>query len=311
MSHTIKRLIKPIARNFHGLASRSGGISRAYLNTTSAIVKRLPDSISNHFLATVQGVPWPHIQFSARKVWVTSKTQLNLVPHVGEFDFAALYLRQLSYEQEVFNFLEKRMAGYDAIVEVGSNVGVFTSFFSRIMKRNKKQSPIFAFEPSREAFQRLLQNLAANQADNVYAFNCALSNKTGFADFFEPEGHLTNGSLSHEFAGIFSQQIKSNPVVALSGASIESLLTSYTRILFKIDVEGAEAEVLASLQEIISTKQPDILLEVLRVDEEKLNRLEFIFNNYQLFNITGKGLVQKRNFEANDHFRDYFLSPNP
>lgn len=310
MKHTIKHLIKPIARNVHELARRSSSVSRAYLNATSVIFKHMPDNISNNFLANVQGVQWPVIQFTAKKVWVTKKTQLNLVPHVGEFDFAALYLRELSYEQEVFNFLEKRLTGYDAVVEVGANVGVFTNFFSHVMKQNKKHSPVFAFEPSREAFQRLLQNLAANNVDNVYAFNCALSNETGFVDFFEPVGHLTNGSLSREFAGIFSQQVKSNPVVTLSGASLEDLLTSYNRILFKIDVEGAEADVLTSLKDIISSKQPDILLEVLSVDEENLNRLDFILNNYQLSNITETGLIRKSHFEANDQCRDYFLSPN-
>jgi FkbM family methyltransferase len=305
----MKYLVKSVIRNLQNLISRSTVISRAYLNITGAVAKYLPDGAGKSILANVKGIEWPDIDFPAKRVWVSHTTRLNLFPHAGEFDFAALYLRQLSYEPEVFNFLEEKALNYDAIIEVGSNVGVFTCFFSHILKRNKKQVPIFAFEPSLKVFRRLLQNLAANEADNVHAFNCALSDETGFMQFFEPEGHLTNGSLSREFAGIFSSQVKSNPVVTLSGALLDSLLISHDRILFKIDVEGAEAEVLSSLREIITSKRPDILLEVLGVDEAKLNNLDFITEGYQLFNITMEGLIEKRSFEADDHFRDYLLLP--
>lgn len=309
MIKIIKHMVKPLALNFHRMASRSSAISRAYLNTTSAIFKRLPDSIGHHYLANVQHVQWPEIQFSARNVWATNTTRLELIPHVGEFDFAALFLKNLSYEQEVFELLERKLAGYDAIVEVGSNVGVFTNFFSHVTRRNKNPAPIFAFEPSREAFIRLLQNLAINNAENVHAFNCALSDKTGFVDFFEPEGHLTNGSLSHNFAGAFSPQIKINPVITLAGTQLQGLLAPHARILFKIDVEGAEADVLTSLREIINEKKPDIVLEVLSVSEVELNQLDFIVNEYKLFNITKSGLVKKSSFGANPDYRDYFLSP--
>ncbi len=249
------------------------------------------------------------MQFSARRVWVTESTEVSLIPHVGEFDFAALFLKKISYEQEVFDFLHARLAGYDAIVEIGSNVGIFTNFFSQATRFNKDPVPIFAFEPSREAFARLLENLGINRSSNVHAFNCALSDKLGFLRFYEPEGHLTNGSLSCDFAGAFSSKVECKPVIALTGEQLRELLVSYRRILFKIDVEGAEADVLASLRELIIEKRPDIVLEVLPVSECDLNRLNFIRDGYTISSITKLGLVEKQSFEANACFRDYFLSP--
>lgn len=234
---------------------------------------------------------------------------MDLIPHVGEFDFAALFLKRLGYEQEVFDFLEHRLASYDAIVEVGANVGVFTTYFSKVTAGIGRAVPIFAFEPSRQAFLRLLQNLAVNDASNVIAFNCALFNRSGFVDFFEPEGHLTNGSLYQEFAGEFSQVVKRAPVIAVAAQQLRELLDPYSRILFKIDVEGAEANVLASLHQLISDKRPDIVLEVLPGTEASLNRLDFIVDNYVISNITRHGLIETTRFRANAEFRDYFLAP--
>lgn len=308
MSKLIKRIVKGLARNFHKVACGSISLSGAYLTTIGAIVRHMPDSYGHHYLANVQHLPWPEIHFRPRRVSVTETTEVDLIPHVGEFDFAALFLKRISYEQEVFDFLQGRLAGYDAIVEIGSNVGVFTTFFSHVTRREKIPAPIFAFEPSREAYLRLVQNLAVNDASNVQAFNCALSDTVGFVNFFEPEGHLTNGSLYNDFAGSFSPTVKCNKVIALTGDQLQVLLAPYGRILFKIDVEGAEANVLDSLRALISEKEPDIVLEVLPISEEDLNQLDFIKNGYVIFNITKGGLIEKQRFEANTVFRDYFLS---
>jgi hypothetical protein len=49
-----------------------------------------------------------------------------------------------------------------------------------------------------------------------------VSDETGFSSFYEPEGHLTNGSLGRGFAEHFSQTVRDSMVVTLAGSSLAS-----------------------------------------------------------------------------------------
>src|SRR5262249_23088870 len=144
-----------------------------------------------------------------------------------------------------------RMAGYRSVIEIGANVGVFTVFFSDWLKRLQPGGKVFAFEPSPRAYQRLLENIKANDCGNVVAVNCAVGGSTGFFPFFEPEDHLTNGSLDAQFAGQFSSVLNATPVLVVAGDLLETLPGLEEPILLKIDAEGAEAQILRSLEGFI------------------------------------------------------------
>ena len=303
------QLCKSIGAFFHGKIARWPWLAVVYLKLASASVRRLPDNIvKDRFVNSLHGAKWPAVDFPPKRIQATAQTQIAIVPHLGEFDQDALFYKQLKYEREMFVFLEGNIDKYDAVLEIGANVGVFSVFFFQVMKRHQKIVPVFAFEPSQEAYRRLLQNLAANRAHGVRAFNCAVAEVTGFVNFYEPEGHLTNGSLSKDFAEAFSSRTVSRPVVALDGRMLARLVENYERLLIKIDVEGAEAEVLKSLEGLITDKHPDLIIEVLPGYEEKLNALNFLAQRYQYHSITDKGLQARPNFVAAGDFRDYFLS---
>ena len=136
------------------------------------------------------------MSFSAREVIVGSATKINLVPHLGEFDEAGLFAKQLGYEDASFKWLDANAPdSYDLIIEIGANVGVFTVFFDALARRGSRLRRVIAFEPSREAYGRLLSNLRANGTTMVVPFNAAVGVSSGFQMFYEPEGHLTNGSF--------------------------------------------------------------------------------------------------------------------
>jgi FkbM family methyltransferase len=225
---------------------------------------------------------------------------------VGEFDFEALFFRGLAYEREVFALLEQRLDQYDAIVEIGANVGVYTAYFAKACTEGQS---IFAFEPSRKAFARLKENLALNGGARVQPFNMAVTDKPGLVSFFEPAGHLTNGSLKRDFAAFFSENVQTSTVEAVDGTFLAKLLAPYRRPLLKIDVEGAEAEVLRGLAPLIGAVRPDLIIEVLNDYESALNALDFVTGPYRLLNITSDGLREKSHFEADGQYRDYLLVP--
>jgi FkbM family methyltransferase len=256
-------------------------------------------------------VKWPPIALRPRRVIVGGQTEVWLHPHFNEMDLEAALGQRLSYEQEVFAFLETRMLAYDAVIEIGANVGLFTTFFARWLAQRTPAGRVYAFEPSRQAYERLLQNLAANSSDNVLAFNCAVADETTFLPFFEPEGHLTNGSLVSGFASQFSRIVSSVPVLVLDGGLIERLLEKGLKVLLKIDVEGSEARVLRSLERFIRSGSPDIVIEVLADFEAELDELGFLREvGYVFFNLTPHGALLQPTIKAT-RYRDYFLTASP
>ena len=226
---------------------------------------------------------------------------IRLVPHLGEFDYDVAINRNFQYEPEVYRFLSGVIEDFDYVIEIGANVGAFTLFFA------KHTSRVFAFEPSREAYRRLLGNIQLNGLTNVHTFNCTVAGESGLLTFFEPEGHLTNGSLDPNFAGIFSPSLKSYPVFALAAKDLGSLLEDASRVLIKVDAEGAEAMILKGLSEVIKRFRPTLIIEVVGTFDAEIRRV--IPSGYQLHNITDDGLKSVQTLTSNP-FRDWVLIPD-
>lgn len=298
--------LRILVNRVHAVIARSPMLSRLYLLLWGLILRSAGRVISlEKIISTLISEPWPSIAFPARMVWVTNDVSFRLVPHTCEFDMRALFGRDLHYEPDVFAALDRVMQSYDAIVEIGANVGVYTLFFCDT--RRSAEVPVYCFEPSAEAFARLNTNLAINEHKNVYAIPAAIAARSGLISFFQPVGHLTNGSMLQSFASIFSDTVNKLLVPALDGSSIHTLVEHHKCLLLKIDVEGAEAEVLRTLQLMIEEKLPDIVIEVLQPFESALNQFPWP-QGYKKYAITPDGLVVHDNFVASDSCRDYFVS---
>ena len=310
MKPTDHPLLRALGQGIHRLLARSHLTSKLYLILAGAVLRGTPDfRLKANVINSVSSGRWPNVDFGPRKVTVCDDLHLNLVPHPGEFDFRALLSTCLDYEPEVFEVLSARMDIYDAVVEIGANVGVFSAFFGKRLRECSEGRTVLCFEPSREAFSRLRRNLEANRLTNVAAFNCAVGKEDGFVPFHEPKGHLTNGSLSKDFAAIFSSELDESIVLCVSGEKIKDLLGSCHHLLLKIDVKGAERLVLEGLESLIREEWPDIVLEVLDLYADDLNALAVLSENYAFFNIVPGGVERHQRLEATQ-YRDYLLVPN-
>src|SRR5262249_49233598 len=218
----------------------SDATARIYFGLLPHVSRRLGLTNQQRLRNSINSANWAEIGLQPRNVILGNETTVTLYPHFYEFDLEAALARHLTYEHEVFAFLETQMSKYHAVIEIGANVGVFTVFFARWLGKRGK---VFAFEPSRTAYERLLQNLAANAAGNAVVFNCAVGKQTGFFPFFEPERHLTNGSFDADFARQFNSTLKNHPALVVDGSLLEQLIAPGPPVLLKIDAEGSESDV--------------------------------------------------------------------
>lgn len=303
----LKKIIGILFSSFQALLAKSAFFSKVYLLFFGAVLRTMGDNyFSKRMINRIASTRWPELRFSARKVWLCEGASIGLIPHVGEFDFRALFSNKLAYEAHLFSWLLPKMKEFDAVVEIGANVGVYSVFFAKY----GQGIPVYCFEPSKRAFFRLLANLDDNEVVSANPINSAVSEQNGFITFYEPAGHLTNGSLEKTFASQFSDELTASTVPTVSGLDVLELAKKHQSILLKIDVEGAEHRILRSLESLIIEKKPVIIMEVLETIAMPLNELDFIKEHYRFYLITGCGLQQKTQFEADSQFRDYCLLPH-
>jgi FkbM family methyltransferase len=129
---------------------------------------------------------------------------------------------------------ERLLAASDVLIDVGANVGLFTLVAARIGK------PVLALEPEPRNVGLLLQNLLRNDlADAVDVLPIAAGAGPGALPLF---GGGQGASLVQGWGGIRSTYRRLVPV-----SSLDRVLAGRfdgQQLLVKVDVEGAELEVL-------------------------------------------------------------------
>lgn len=295
----------------HAQLARHPALAQRWFSTLSLLRHAPPGGYKQRIINSVAATHWPALTLKAQRVVLGASTEVWMRPHPGEQDFSVLLDRRLDYERPIFDWLERELGGYDTVVEVGANVGVFTVFMAAYKRDKGLGRPrIVSFEPSREAYARLLDNLALN-ASECEVYNCAVSDRGGVAELFEPQGHLTNGSLDSGFARLFSSEVRSSRVLTISGTELGAIVPFAGRTLLKIDVEGAEPLVLRGLRDWITTVQPDLILEVLPGFDQALREQDYLAPlGYRFQRFEDGGPVDVAPYAASPHHRDHlFLAP--
>jgi FkbM family methyltransferase len=164
-----------------------------------------------------------------------------------------------SFEPNEFAFLHKFLKPGMVFVDVGANDGYYSLFAARRIEPNGK---VIAFEPSTRERINLRRNLRRNGLDNVLVLPSALGAAAGDADLNLAHGvhsgHNTLGKFAHDDVVVASQERVD--VVTLDQVAQQLGLKKIDFV--KIDVEGAEASVVAGARHVLSAMRPVMLLEI-------------------------------------------------
>lgn len=287
------------------IASAPASFAKLYIILISFLSRKLVcKKVSTQLRNSINSAVWPQLQFSPTTVTVGKRTVIKLIPHIGEFDGDALFTKNIQYEKPVFSWLEDHCTdSYETVIEIGANIGIYTCFFGKLFKGSDRK--IIAFEPSPVAYSRLQENLNANALDSSLAFPAAVAETAGWVTLYEPQSHLTNGSLNQEFAGYFSDNIKESTVQAVDSTFLEKMVNEGEKILLKIDVEGYEPVLLASLEPFLNKYQPDILIEVLSETEGELS--EWLKGKQYMARVFTDNGLEESMFCAKEGARDWLF----
>lgn len=214
------------------------------------------------------------------------------------------------YEPETsrtLRFLFERATNF---IDVGANCGLY-SVLGGLWNPNLK---IVAFEPVPAIFERLRKNVLLNSLqDRVRCENTALSNKSGKATFFMPNGEGKDPESTGTLASESWQARKGSPTFEVESLRFDEYKTPHPGAidLVKIDVEDCEADVLEGMQSTIRRDRPFIVCEILpRPHQNRRTRSIVESLNYHIYWITGDGYIRVSKFDfERGKYTDFLLSP--
>lgn len=236
---------------------------------TKRIAKRLlRDPLIPIFRAALRYAPWPSVRLWLWKSFA-EHMQFADYPFVAKAESGAMFrgntqdlIQRFIYyfgiwEPNLTYWIKSRLQPGDVFVDVGANIGYYTLLASKLVGAEGK---VIAIEASPAIFKRLDENIMRNRTDNVELLNIAIDAKSGERDLFSaPAGNIGATSLIQGHGFRLEAHVKTDTLAAVISPDAVARLR-----LIKIDVEGAEAAVVAGLKPILQgcPDNMEILIEI-------------------------------------------------
>ena len=167
---------------------------------------------------------------------------------VNNFLIHDVYASMVDHEEDIVQQFSPEVG--DIVIDVGAAFGFYSIVAS---KKVGKQGKVVAIEPQPDSFEMLNKNIKLNKLTNISTLNHAVSSKKTTLKLY------SSYSTVQERAGQNPQQY-----IEVSADNLDNLLGQLAideANLIKVDVEGAELEVLKGATGILS-KSRDLALFV-------------------------------------------------
>jgi FkbM family methyltransferase len=158
------------------------------------------------------------------------------------------------HEMKTTELFIKLVGKGSTVIDVGANIGYFTLLAAKLAGKN---GIVFSFEPESTSFSLLAQSVEINNFDNVRLFQECISNVDG-----QQLLHLS--ATRNKGLNSIARDLGGGSVLVPS-ARLDSIASKFgigSIDLLKIDVEGAEPEVLEGAERLLSeSRVRNIIME--------------------------------------------------
>ncbi len=185
----------------------------------------------------------------------------------------------------------------DIVVDVGAHIGRYTIIASKMIRF---QGKVIAIEAHPANYDILKRNIALNKLSNVIALNYAVHSRKTMVKLYEPgqeEGFtIYNTIMSNRTTTLNNQKYIEVKADTLDSLLLENGIKEVNWI--KIDVEGAEYEVLMGATTILSSnKDISFLIEIHNLGQKNKNFYEPII---QLLESKNYKLLFEKTYESGE-----------
>ena len=159
------------------------------------------------------------------------------------------------------------------IIDIGANIGISVAYF----KNKYPNTKLIAIEASPINFLLLKKNIEENNFQNIEAINSFLANENSLIKFYH-NIYKPGGSFGEGFKPKNSNKFEEFDV---NTSKLTDLIHGYKNIVIKIDVEGAEYQILKDLAKSNNISQViEIIVEISTQSQKHYNDLNEVINNF-------------------------------
>ncbi len=187
-----------------------------------------------------------------REIQVDLDGQKMVVPNPRQSILGRMIYLYGSWEATVSQFLQSELQPGMVVLDVGAHAGYYTLLMAKQVGQNGK---VIAFEPNSVVRELLIKNIGLNKYDQVTVSPFALFSREGTTA-------LETLDISNMRLSLHGAATNTQPVVmrAFDHCRVELGISQVN--LIKIDVEGAELDVLQGMRELLDNCYPALLIEV-------------------------------------------------
>jgi FkbM family methyltransferase len=199
----------------------------------------------------------------------------------GSKNHSLLILKEIFLNQ-IYTFTNsvdqklKNSAEDVVIIDIGANIGITVAYF-----KNKYPSvKLIAIEASPINYQQLVRNIEVNNFQNISTFNYFISNENKLIQFYH-DSSKPGGSFGEDYRNKGLDNLEKFDVKT---KKLNDVISGFKNIVIKIDVEGAEYEILKHLATSKDISEVlEITVEVSTYNLTDYNNLNIVLINfYQL-----------------------------
>lgn len=195
---------------------------------------------------------------------ISSAVNFNTTLNLNNKQFRIPVIHNMGFENAkvkpdfIFNlFRSVKMSDKGCFLDIGVNVGQTLLKF-----RSCRDNAYIGFEPNPSCVYYLNNLISANKMKQATIIPVGLSSSNTVASFFQKSDADTAGTMVNDLRPDYYSQDDINYIPVFTLDSLD-VLAGRKPELIKIDVEGAESEVLAGMTGVIQEHKPAIICEVL------------------------------------------------
>ena len=163
-----------------------------------------------------------------------------------------------TWEPEVTSVITSAVKPGMTVIDIGAHIGYYSLLFAKCVGST---GLVFSFEPLPENFALLQKNIQLNELNNVQSFCSALFSSSRELSLSVPDEspNSGDGSVIHD---------RGSKHILVPAITLDSFCAraNIQPDVLKMDVEGAEYDVLLGAQETISSCRPKLLIELHHFD---------------------------------------------
>jgi FkbM family methyltransferase len=175
------------------------------------------------------------------------KLRVDLASSVGR----SIWFRHC-YGRDVERVIRSILMKGDVFIDIGANVGYFSVIAARLVGDKGK---VYSLEAIPKIYDLLTETIVINDMNNIYPFNNAVYSENTKLRFC----NMKDSAFSHISK---DDNITESPI-DVDSITLDSLIKEFGTVnAMKIDVEGAEMDVLLGGNKLIDRCRPKIVMEV-------------------------------------------------